>query len=52
MNDEKMAAFKEAVKPLEEFVNKYCCPHDIIVIEQGHASVYSGEMAVPLKLLD
>jgi hypothetical protein len=50
--NKKMTAFREALKPLEEFVNKYCCPHDIIVIEQGHVSIYSGEMAIPLKLLD
>lgn len=51
-SDVKMTAFKEAVKPLEVFVNKYCCPHDIIVVQQGSAEFYSGEIVIPLKLLD
>lgn len=43
----KMELLEEASKPLVEFVNKYCCPHDIIVVEQGHVSILNGEMHIP-----
>lgn len=44
---DRMAAFDEAVKPLIEFVNKCCTPHDIVVVQQGSAEMYSGQMAIP-----
>jgi hypothetical protein len=41
------------IKPLlEEFVNKYCCPHDILVVQQGSVELYSGQMVLPMKILD
>ena len=49
---EKMKALEEASKPLVDFVNEWCCPHDIITIEQGNVTLYSGEMAFPTKILD
>ena len=49
-NEERMAALEEAVKPMLEFVNKYCCPHDIVVVEQGRVELYSGEIAIPFPV--
>lgn len=37
-------ALKEAAKPLIEYVNKHCCPHDIIIVQQGSVELFNGEM--------
>lgn len=42
---------KKVIKPIEEFMNKYCCPHDKLIVEQGHAELLSGELCIPLEVL-
>lgn len=49
---DRAAAFDEAIKPMVEFVNKYCTPHDIVVIRQGYAEMYSGEMVTQFSVSD
>ena len=49
-NRDRMAAFDEAIKPMIQFVNKYCTPHDIVVVQQGFAELYSGEMVIPFPV--
>ena len=44
--------FKEACKPLEEFINKWGCPHDTIIIDQCGAEFKCGEIGIPFKLRD
>lgn len=52
LNATRKEELQKIIKPIEEFINKYCCPHDIIVITQGSAKIFSGEVVIPLKLLD
>lgn len=49
---DKMNKLEEVSKPLIDFVNEYCCPHDIIVIQQGNVQIFNGEMSIPTKILD
>lgn len=49
---EKMKELEKASKPLVDFINKYCCPHDIIVIKQGYIQLFNGEIGIPTKILD
>lgn len=43
----------EILKPaLEEFVNNYCCPHDLIIAEMGRVQLYSGEMGFSMQIPD
>ena len=50
--NEKMKELEKASKPLVDFVNKYCCPHDIIIIQQGNVQIFNGEISIPTKILD
>lgn len=50
--NETMNALTEAAKPLIEFVNTHCCPHDIVMICQGHVDLYSGRMGYPTEVPD
>ena len=45
-------ALKVASVPMVDFVNKWCCPHDTIIIQQGHVELLSGEITFPTKILD
>lgn len=49
---DKMNAFKEAAKPLIQFMNENCCPHDIAVIQIGNAQLFNGEISVPYPVPD
>lgn len=49
---ETMQALGIAAAPLVEFVNKHCCPHDAVVIQQGHVDLYSGRMGYPTEVPD
>ena len=42
----------EAIKPVKEFMDKWCCPNDILVVQQGSAELYSGEIAIPMEVAD
>ena len=50
--NEKMKELEKASKPLVDFVNKECCPHDIIIIQQGNVQIFNGEISIPTKILD
>lgn len=52
LGSKKMEELKKASKPLVDFVNKNCCPHDIIVIQQGNVQIFNGEMSIPTEILD
>ena len=47
-----MEELEEASKPLVDFVNKCCCPHDIIIIQQGNVQIFNEEISIPTKILD
>ena len=49
---ERREKFEEVVKPLEDFINKYGCPHDTIIINQLGAEFVCGEIGVAFKLRD
>lgn len=49
---QKVEEFKKLKKPLEDFMNNYCCPHDILLATQGHMELLNGEMSEPLNILD
>lgn len=51
-NSNKMKELEKASKPLVDFVNKNCCPHDIIVIQQGNIQIFNGEMSIPTEIPD
>lgn len=51
-NHERSIALEEAAKPLVDFVNTQCCPHDMIVIQQGSVELFSGEISMPTPIPD
>lgn len=51
-NKQKKIEFEKLKKPLEDFMNKWCCPHDTLIVTQGHMELLNGEMAMPLEILD
>ena len=51
-NTTRMAELQKIIKPIEDYMNKYCCPHDMLVIQQGRAELFSGELSIPLEILD
>lgn len=52
MKDKKMTELEKASKPLIDFINKNCCPHDIIIIQQGSVQILNGEMSIPTEIPD
>ena len=48
----RMEALQEAAKPLIEFMNTWCNPHHVVIIEQGHVALYSGECGFPTEVPD
>jgi hypothetical protein len=40
------------IKPIEDYMNKFCCPHDKLIVTQGNAELLSGELSIPLEVLD
>lgn len=51
-NHKNMQDLREAAKPLIEFVNTHCCPHDIVLIEQGFVRLYQGSLGFPTEVPD
>jgi len=51
-NVARMEALKVAVKPVEAFLNAWCCPHDKLIVMQGNAELLSGEINIPLDVLE
>lgn len=50
--ENKMKELEKASKPLVEFMNQYCCPHDVIMVQQGHVELLNGEIGIPTEILD
>lgn len=42
----------EASQPLLEFLYKYGCPHDAILLRMDGAELLSGEVATPFEIRD
>lgn len=51
-NEQRREELLKLKKPLEDFMNKYCCPHDTLLVTQGHVELLSGEIAIPLEIMD
>jgi hypothetical protein len=51
-NRERSEELKKIIKPLELYMNKYCCPHDILIVTQGRAELFSGELSILLEIPD
>ena len=51
-NKQRRAELEKLKEPIEDFINKWCCPHDTLIVQQGHIELLSGEIVIPLKLLD
>ena len=49
---QKREEFEKLKKPLEDFMNKWCCPHDTLIVVQGHMELLNGEIGIPLEILD
>ena len=49
---DKKEEFEALAKPLNEWLQKNCNPHSIIIITNDGAEVLSGELACPFPLLD
>jgi len=52
INKQRTEELQKIIKPIEEFMNKYCCPHDMLVIQQGFVQLLSGEVGIPLEIPD
>lgn len=50
--EKQMEEFTELVKPLYSWLQDNLCPHDMIIIEGGHARVISDHMGIPLEVRD
>lgn len=48
----KVEELKKASKPLIAFVNTYCSPHDLIMIQQGSIQIFNGEIGIPTRVFD
>ena len=48
----KSEEFKEVCKPLVEYMQKYCCPHDTVLVTQSDAELVSGQMCVQFEVKD
>ena len=51
-NKQRLEALVEIKKSLEDFINTWCCQHDILIIQQGNIQLFSGEISIPLEVLD
>ena len=49
---DKIKELKKASESLIDFMNKYCCPHDVVIVQQGHIELLNGEIGIPTKILD
>ena len=52
LNKQRSEELQKVIKPIEEFMNKWCCPHDILIIQQGRAELFSGNLSIPLEVPD
>ena len=48
-NHERMVKLEEIIGPIVEFMNEHCCPHDLLVIEQGSVRLYQGACGFPTE---
>lgn len=52
LNERRSEELKKIIKPIEDYMNKWCCPHDMLIIQQGHAELFSGNLSIPLEIPD
>ena len=52
LNEERRVELEKIIEPIQEWINEYGTPHDILIIQQGNAQLYSGELSIILKLRD
>jgi hypothetical protein len=51
-NELRTIELQAIIKPLEKFMNNYCCPHDILVIQQGRVELFEGALSIALTVID
>ena len=51
-NQVRREELEKIIEPIQEWINEWGTPHDILVIQQGNVSLYSGELSIQLKLRD
>lgn len=47
-----MDEFKTAVKPLLDWVNEHCDPHETVIVEMGRAMLLRAEMGFTVDVPD
>ena len=52
LNERRSEELKKIIKPIEDYMNKWCCPHDMLIIQQGRAELFSGNLSMPLEIPD
>lgn len=51
-NKEQVEEFKKASQYLIDYINKYGCPHDTVMVGMGYAEFLSGEMCATYPVPD
>lgn len=51
-NEDDREEFKEACKPLVEYMQVHCCPHDTVLVTQSNAELVSGQVCVQFEVKD
>lgn len=52
LNQKRREELEKIIEPIQEWINEWGTPHDILIIQQGNAQLYSGELSIPLKIRD
>ncbi|PKM69150.1 MAG: hypothetical protein CVU95_00780 [Firmicutes bacterium HGW-Firmicutes-2] len=52
LNRIRSKKLQKIMKPIQDFMNEECCPHDMLVIQRGNAQLFSGELSIRLDILD
>ena len=52
LNQNRREELEKIIEPLQEWINEWGTPHDILIIQQGNAQLYSGELSIQLKIRD
>ena len=49
LNQEQITEFREAAKPLVEWLNENCHPHVIVIVDPGRAMLTEGVCSQPIE---
>lgn len=52
INQKRREELEKIIEPIQEWINEWGTPRDILIIQQGNAQLYSGELSIPLKIWD